>query len=415
MKIAVICKSDSTGGAAVVSRRLTEALRLKGADASLLVEQKLTDLPFVVKTDMPIREKTAFLRERLQIFRANGFSRKNLFKVDTASFGIPLWRHPLVLEADAVILNWVNQGMLSLDGVKKIHRLGKKIIWTMHDMWNLTGICHHAIDCCNFLKECGNCFLLDKMAATNDLSHKTWLKKNSLYAETDITFVAVSRWLADKARESSLLANSNIVHIPNPLKTLEPQNPETLKPPNPKILFAAATLDNWIKGLSTFRESIRILKDRHPELVDAARITLMGAVKNPSCLEGFPLPVDYLGEVKGEENLAKVFADSAVTVNCSHFENLPGTLIEAQAYGSIPVAFDRGGQRDIIDHLQTGVLVAWADDEKERGAKMAEGVAWAIQQQKNGAEEIRQRMRQSVENRFSYEAVADKYLEILGQ
>ena len=44
-KILIINKSDSTGGAAVVSRRLMEALRAEGADARMLVVEKLTDSP----------------------------------------------------------------------------------------------------------------------------------------------------------------------------------------------------------------------------------------------------------------------------------------------------------------------------------------------------------------------------------
>ena len=36
MKIALICKSDSTGGAAVVSFRLMNALRANGMDARMI-------------------------------------------------------------------------------------------------------------------------------------------------------------------------------------------------------------------------------------------------------------------------------------------------------------------------------------------------------------------------------------------
>ncbi|MDE6866199.1 MAG: hypothetical protein K2J23_02250, partial [Muribaculaceae bacterium] len=47
MKIAIINKSDSTGGAAVVSLRLMEALRRAGADARMVVMEKRTDSPYV--------------------------------------------------------------------------------------------------------------------------------------------------------------------------------------------------------------------------------------------------------------------------------------------------------------------------------------------------------------------------------
>ncbi len=93
-KILIINKSDSTGGAAVVSRRLMEALRAEGADARMLVVEKLTDSPFVEVAAPPEKEMIPFLAERLKIFLANGLSRKTLFKIDTASDGLPLWEHP---------------------------------------------------------------------------------------------------------------------------------------------------------------------------------------------------------------------------------------------------------------------------------------------------------------------------------
>lgn len=47
MKIVIVNKSDRTGGAAVVSFRLMEALRGIGVDARMLVVEKLTDSNYV--------------------------------------------------------------------------------------------------------------------------------------------------------------------------------------------------------------------------------------------------------------------------------------------------------------------------------------------------------------------------------
>ena len=44
MKIALINKSDKTGGAAVAAMRLTNALLKNDTDCSMLVQEKLTDL-----------------------------------------------------------------------------------------------------------------------------------------------------------------------------------------------------------------------------------------------------------------------------------------------------------------------------------------------------------------------------------
>ena len=410
MKIVVISRSDSTGGAAIVSRRLTEALRQQDIKAGMLVLEKRTDLPYIVEARYPFWEPYAFLRERAQIFLHNGFSKENLWKADTAQFGLPLWEHPMVLEADAIILNYVNQGMLSLDGIAKMSPPGKRVIWTMHDMWNLTGVCHHAMDCTRYREQCGCCPIL-KSKSPSDLSHATWARKDRMYRETNIKFVAVSRWLASKASESSLFKEREVTVIPNPFEPAE--TPKRRRESSRRILFAAATLDNWIKGLSTFKESVRIFKEKFPSLAKNAEVVLMGAVKNPANLEGFALPTVIKGSVSSEAGLAEVYSGCDVIVNSSYFENLPGTLVEGQAYGVVPVAFDRGGQRDIIDHKATGYLAQWNDNEHERASRLAEGIAFALRELSGDPEAIRERMLESVRSRFSYKAVAEKYLSIL--
>ena len=109
LKITFISKSDLRGGAAIVTYRLVEALRETGIDARMLVTEKMSDSPFVELAASPLRIKSAFLAERLQVFLANGMRRATLFKADPATFGLPLWRHPWVKDADAIFLGWVNQ------------------------------------------------------------------------------------------------------------------------------------------------------------------------------------------------------------------------------------------------------------------------------------------------------------------
>ncbi|MCH5218694.1 MAG: glycosyltransferase [Muribaculaceae bacterium] len=414
MKVAVLCRSDSRGGAAVVSRRLTEALRSEGVDATLLVLEKSTDLPYVVEARYPLRARFAFAAGLLRVLLANGLRRRNLFKVDAGEFGLPLWRHPVVRNADVVILNWVNQGMLSLKGVRRIAAMGKRVIWTMHDMWPMTGICHHAMGCRRFEQECGCCPLLGS-SRPGDLSHKVWRRKKRLYDASPIQFVAVSSWLAAEGRLSSLLGAGQVEVVPNAIREVGRGEGAERKPYNNKeftILFAAATLDNWIKGLDTFREAVAELVRRHPEVGARCRVLLIGGVKRPAVLEGFALPMEYLGVVSGERELAAVYSRADVIVNTSSFENLPGTLVEGQLYGAVPVAFDRGGQRDIITHGETGWLADWSDSPAERAAAIADGIARAVAALDADAGGVREKMRNSVESRFSYSSVSKRYIQL---
>ena len=49
----------------------------------MLVVEKLTDSPYVVKAAGSLKIKWKFLVERLKIFILNGFRRDTLFKIDT--------------------------------------------------------------------------------------------------------------------------------------------------------------------------------------------------------------------------------------------------------------------------------------------------------------------------------------------
>lgn len=412
MKAVIISRSDDTGGAAIVSLRLLKALRVAGVDARMLVCEKRSDSPFVERVASSRRIRRSFLAERLKIFLANGLNRSTLFKIDTASEGLPIHRHRLVKEADIILLAWVNQGMLSIKGINRLIETGKPIVWTMHDTWNCTGICHHPFSCRRFEQECGLCPLLGNKAAPRDISFSTWKKKKKLYSRRGIHFVAVSNWLARLARKSSLLADQSLSVIPNPFDLsylpVERQTDGKLC-----LLFGAARLDNDIKGLPILIEATQIIKRENPQLADKMELLTFGDVKNPDALKGFGIEHRHLGRIFGSEALGETYAAADILVAPSLFENLPTTLIEAQMLGCVPVSFLRGGQDDIITDGDNGILVDFDDDRHVAAENFAKGILRAVELRKD--KDLRSRMRKSVEKKFSAERVAAQYVQLFNR
>lgn len=415
----IINKSDATGGAAVVSRRLMEALREEGVDARMLVCEKLTDSPFVEPAASPKKIRRKFLKERLKIFLISGFNRKNLFKIDTGEEGLKLWKHPMVTEADAILVNWVNQGMLSLKGVRKILKLRKPVIWTMHDMWCMTGICHHAGKCRHFEQQCGDCPLLGWKASVKDFSFKTWKRKNKIFSDRDLMrgmcFVGVSNWLKERSKLSGLLKDKRMEVIPNAFKAYDSGLRIREEGGAVRILFGAARLDDPIKGLPTLRLASHILKEEHPSIAENMEIAVFGGVKDSSALEDFALPVVRLGILKGEKEIAEAYRNADIVVSASSYETLPGTLVEAQAYGCVPVCFRRGGQPDIIDQLATGYMAEYDPELDNRARNLVKGILWAytIVTDPVKHRNIMHAMRENVEKNFSYHEVAGKYISLI--
>ncbi|MGN0219613.1 MAG: glycosyltransferase [Muribaculaceae bacterium] len=409
MKVTLVNHSDTLGGASVVTYRLMEALCRAGVDARMLVVRRATDDSRVALAGNALTRKAAFIAEHLRIVAGNGFSRRNLFKISIASAGLPLHRHPWIKDADVVALNWVNQGMLSLRGIRRIAAMGKPVVWTMHDMWCMTGVCHHAGDCEGFLRDCGNCPLIKDGKDARDMSRSTFRRKERLYDRVSLHFVAVSRWLASRAKDSALLRDEDVCVIPNAFPVAEfPLTPSLSRAelglPEGKrlIVMGAARLDDPIKGLPVAVEALNILADKGCDAV----AVFYGAMRDPAALDGLRLPHISLGTISDRRRLASLYAHADAVISTSQYETLPGTLIEGMAAGCVPVTFGRGGQADIVDHLDTGYIARYGDP-----VDFASGIEFAL----GCADEDRDRRSATVADRFSDDAVASEYIDLFNR
>lgn len=407
MKIALVNRSDSTGGAAVVTYRLMQALRAEGVDARMLVLEKLTDDPNVISCSRPLIDKYNFLSERWNIFLRNGFSRANLFKVDIANHGRNIARHRWIREADVVMLNWVNQGFLSLKSIDKLCDLGKPVVWTMHDMWPCTGVCHHAMQCDGYKHACRGCQYLDSLKV--DLSTAVQSQKSKLYTlHPDIQFVAVSHWLAGCCRESRLLRNMPVTVIPNAIDAgrfnWERQHGGSLGIARDKTVIAmgAARLDDSIKGFDLLIDATRCLRQSYPGVASRLHLVLFGNIRDRSLLDQLSIDYTHVGAVKGIEALVNLYTQADIVLSTSRYETFGATLAEGMACGCIPVSFGAGGQSDIIDHLSTGYIAPEVEPES-----IAEGIVWAA-----GAAIDRKMLHDTAARKFDAPVVARQYIRL---
>ena len=142
MKVLIVNTSERTGGAAVAAGRLVEALNNNAVKATMLVRYKQSDEITVVGLPKSWLSRWHFLWERLVIFVRMHFNYSRVFEVALANAGSDITRLREFREADVIHLHWINQGMLSLKGIRKILKSGKPVVWTMHDLWPATALCH---------------------------------------------------------------------------------------------------------------------------------------------------------------------------------------------------------------------------------------------------------------------------------
>lgn len=403
----LINHSDTRGGASVVTLRLLKALVAAGVDARMLVVHKDTDnLRVGTPAVAPWRVRAAFLGECARDFAGDGFNRANLFKVSSGTCGLPLHRHPWVAGADVVVLNWINQGMLSLDGIGRIAAMGKRMAWTLHDMWPLTGVCHHAGTCTRYATGCGHCPLVSGGKKEHDFSTRVFARKKRLYEQHPMQMIAVSSWVARKCAESALTASLPVAVIPNAFPVEEYAITPTLGrgelglPAGNLIVMGAARLDDPIKNLPLAVDTLNRLADSGCE----ATAVFFGDIRDAHALDSLRLPHVHLGPVSSPERLAQVYAHASVVLSTSRYETLPGTIIEGMAAGAVPVATSNGGQRDIIDHGVDG-YIADSDDADILARHIAAALANPFD---------RMAQHKAVERRFAARNVARKYIDLLG-
>ena len=100
-----------------------------------------------------------------------------------------------------------------------------------------------------------------------------------------------------------------------------------------------------------------------------------------------------------------VDASDKGVLSTSLYETLPGTLIEGQAAGCLPVTFGRGGQDDIVEHMVNGYIAEYCN-----AKSVAQGIEWAMSQTPD-----RNRLHESVRLKFSSDIVAQKYIDLFNE
>ncbi len=412
MKVLIVNTSERTGGAAVAAHRLMEALNGNGVKARMLVGSKESDNICVGEVPGRRRVRLHFLWERLCIWAHLHFRRRHLFEIDIANAGSDITRLPEFREADIIHLHWVNQGMLSLGDIRRILESGKPVVWTMHDIWPATAICHLTLGCERFKTACQCCRLLPGGGSVNDLSASVWRRKARLLTGRRVTFVACSQWLADEARQSALLRGQTICSVPNPINThvycpgdkAAARQRLSLPVDDRIILFVSQRATNPNKGMQYLVEACRLLADRDPEMKAHTAVAILGgdAEEVAALLPFRALPLGYVSD---EQRIVSLYQAADVFVLPSLSENLPNTIMEAMACGLPCVGFRVGGIPEEIDHRQNGYVADYrsADD-------LAAGLRWALSEADRAA--VGKACVEKVSRCYSMQRVARQYIEV---
>lgn len=410
MKFLLLNTSDNIGGAAVAAKRLINSLR-RYESVKMLVCNKKTIAPDIVPAStngiQTIINRSRFLWERLIIFIANFFSRQNLFQVSIANTGNNVIKQSVVQEADIIHLHWINQGFLSLSDLKKLIASGKPVVWTLHDLWPATAICHYPDKCEKYQSKCSQC-PLQVASPLFDLAAWTYKRKKKIGLDK-VHFVGCSRWITKMAEKSSLLEGASFTSIPNPIDT------SVFKPVNKSdartllhlsedkffFLFAAAKLSDKRKGASYLIEACLVLKQYYEDKIE---IVLMGNGSEELCCV-LPFKVNSLGYISDQATMVAAYSCADLFVIPSLEDNLPNTIMESMACGTPCVGFATGGIPEMIDHKINGYVANYMD-----ANDLANGIQWILNNP--NPQVLSNACVKKVQENYTEEVVAKQYIAL---
>lgn len=312
---------------------------------------------------------TSFIR-RLYAFFLHGIDKLSFlryerdksirFQFSHAAVGVDITKHPLFIEADVIHLHWVHKGFQSMTSIKKIMESQKTIVWTMHDLWIVTGGCYYVGDCENFHGNCGKCPYL-QTPDKSDLSFQLFNVKRDLWNRGHIHVIAPSKWIKAKAEKSGLASSlATFTEIPNlidtekfkPMKAADRLsfiNEIGLKKNCFTLLFASAYLPNPQKGFDRFIKLYNTIKERQ----DNIQALIIGDAKGKTYNIQDAV---FLGYISSWETMVKAYSVSDLYAITSLQDNLPGTVLESMSCGTPAAGFNIGGIPEMIDNDVNGFI-----------------------------------------------------------
>ena len=411
MKILHINKSDISGGAARSTYRMHTGLRKIGLDSKILVDNKISDNRDVYGPSGKINKLWSQVRPFIDRIPLKFYDwQKTPFHL--AWVGKNIRKDELVKQADIINLHWITGGFFSIKGISKLAKLDKPIVWTLHDTWAFTGGCHYTKDCKKYIFSCGSCPQLNS-TKDNDITRKIWERKKKAYKDLNLTIVTPSKWLAECAKQSSLLSGLKIEVIPNGLDTniFKPINKLIARdilnlPKNKKIVLFGAMegTANKIKGFKYLKEALNKLgktKDIKNELL----LVIFGASHSED-IEEFSFEVKFLGRLYDDFSLALSYSAADLFVGPSLQEAFGQTYIESMSCETPCAAFDYSGPKDMIKHKINGYLAEYKSSQS-----LADGIKWILEDEPRAIKLGEAARKKAVKN-YSLEIQAKRYLEL---
>jgi glycosyltransferase involved in cell wall biosynthesis len=376
MRILQVSTFDGKFGASIAARRLHQALLSGGHDSNFFVREIIFDGARTSKPKGKLRQWGFHLASQLD--RVPLLLYPNREPVDFSPNWVPseIVGEVKTFAPDVVHLHWVQSCFVPTHDFRNL----KPLVWTPHDMWAFTGGCHYTSGCDRYMTGCGRCPIL-KSSLDLDITSVAWKQKRRVFDKirSSLQIICGSNWLAGLVRQSPLLEGVSVHVLPNPINT------NIFKPMDKGFARRLLNLPEGIPLLafgktqkSDYRKGFDLLNQALIRFGTQSANTELGLVTFGKIVGGGEKPKNMriweLGILQDELSLCALYNAVDVLAVPSREENLANTIAESLCCGTPCLAFDIGGNSDLVQHKVNGYLA-----KPESTEDLAEGLEWILQ------------------------------------
>lgn len=275
---------------------------------------------------------------------------------------------PLALEhsrqfhiADIVHYQLINNNYFNVTMLPRLSRK-RPAVWTLHDMWALTGHCVFSHDCERWLTGCGACpDLTSFVPMTRDRTDTMWRVKQRMFSQWNGDVIVASEWMRSRVRQSPILSGQRVHFVPFGI------DERTFAPGDRQAARAAfgIDVDAFVIGVRSSKQrykGFQQLRDCLSQL-DTGRPTLILTFDKTGLLDEFKdrYTVIDAGWVDDQRRLSLLFNAMDVFIIPSTAESFNLTAIEAMSCGVPVIAFSTTPMEDLVCKNRAGVIVPYKD------------------------------------------------------
>jgi glycosyltransferase involved in cell wall biosynthesis len=341
IRVAAVNTARSKGGAARMAALLVQALHDRFDDIAVTLyhcEDRLNAPPFCGlqhRLSRPLNALLARLGGSTWVWDM-GVAQKIVAHTNDADILHIHNLHGYYLDYPTLLSAWSN----------------RPVVWTMHDMWGLSGRCGFTFNCDRWHQGCYRCPHKDYYPkAWVDRAKKEFKTKSTLYSSMNrLTIAAPSKWLANLVIERGF-PEERVRIVPNPVDSenicaIDKQTArKALDLPDDAFiaLFVASDCGDPRKGYADFASAISqsnccgVAVGKHPP--------------RPAT------PIRHTGRISDPSVINRYYAAADVFIIPTYADNYPNTVIEALVSGTPVIGYAEGGIPSQLDlphcHLVT--------------------------------------------------------------